>query len=123
MWRAIREDAPLVKVKSKINRAAQCRSSGVRHGGGSGLRNSKLIRGYIAKHPHFAARVPDLLPALKQAEVEESISTVLARQLDQAGVNYIEEHRFHPPRRWSLGSQICGEVWISTFFAPILFNL
>ena len=27
---------------------------------------------------------------------------MLARQLDNAGVKYIEEHRFHPPRRWRL---------------------
>ncbi|UWX64776.1 endonuclease domain-containing protein [Deinococcus rubellus] len=46
--------------------------------------------------------MPDLLPALKQAEAEGDINTVLARQLDHAGVKYIEEHRFHPPRRWRL---------------------
>lgn len=46
--------------------------------------------------------MPDLLPAVQRAEAAESISRVLAWQLDKAGVKYIEEHRFHPPRRWRL---------------------
>ena len=64
------------------------------------LSKVRLVRNYIARHPQLAARVPDLSLGVQRAEQAESISGVLARQLDSAEIPYLEEHRFHLPRRW-----------------------
>ncbi|GGR11532.1 DUF559 domain-containing protein [Deinococcus ruber] len=46
--------------------------------------------------------MPGLSQAIQHAEAQEDIGSVLAAQLDAAGLRYIREHRFLPPRKWRL---------------------
>lgn len=63
--------------------------------------NTVLVRRYVRKNPQLAAQVPGLQQHLQAAERAQNINAILADQLREKHLEPVEEHRFHPRRKWA----------------------